>query len=89
MKLGAIPSLIVLILMLHLAIPSEANLVFRFMDSVSAGYCPDVGGYCDIIPTLKLMTNIIAGIGFIVTLLSIIGQLFRGEFFSAKEKQKH
>ena len=86
MKLGAIPTLVLLVISIYIAIPSESNIVFMFIDNISASYCPDVL-FCAILPQLKLMTNIIGMIGAFVSGLSLIGQIFRREWFFAKEKK--
>lgn len=88
MKLGAIPSIILLIVVAYLGIPSANNILFMFIDSITAGFCPDVAGVCNMIPTLKIMVSIIAGLGFIGLLFRIMGQIFRGEFFRAKKPQQ-
>lgn len=87
-KLGAIPSIIFLAAMAYLAIPSQSNIMFLFIDTITSGFCPDVTQICDIIPLLKTMVNIIGGIGFILTLLNIIGMIARGEFFRVKQQKQ-
>ena len=90
MKLGAIPSILLTIICVYIAIPTESNVIFMFIDTVTASFCsgaPDVIGVCDIIPMLKIMMSIIGAIGAIMTLFHVIGMLFRGELFSANNKE--
>lgn len=88
MKLGAIPTLVFLIIFIYLAIPSTTNIGFKVIDGLAANYCPDML-FCDMIPQLKALINIIGDVGVVISAINLIIQMFKGQWFFAKEEKKH
>ena len=86
MKLGVIPSLVLLVLSIYISIPSESNIVLTFIDNICTNQNLAVTGACDIVPMLKAMVTIIGVIGAIASLLQLIKQMFKGQWFFENEK---